>query len=603
MRRAQLVAVCCAVVYALIPNRAFAGGAEIATGGARGLGRGGANAVSVNDPMALLYNPAALANLSTGQFLFGFDTVFHDVCVDPYGYYGWGIYEGGRSEFSDTSPDAADNDVNRNYLNDPLGQVCNSGAPAPIPQLVVSMKLTDEIGIAFGAANNVGLGDVQWGGADGTIQTPNGPRPTPTRYQLIATKTKPVAAYSVGAGYRALPWLSFGLTLQWLGAETQSTVVQARSSGTSPHSDMFVTLKAKDLFVPTATFAVHAAPTDNIELMMAFHWADAFDAGGTATYKTNYYQYGSEIGPTTLLNEPIELSRIYNQLPWSLTVGGRYADVIAPRSTLTADLHHPADALQNERWDVELNVVWNMLGRASASEVGVVDKCLLDDNGDRILATSGSGESLGYHEGCQLLEFQTLDAVQTPSTTSFDVPPADGSRHIDLNRKWQDQLILRVGGSYNPIPNRLGIDAGAFYETRGINAGFASIDSMPFSRVGLSFGAVARMGRWDLRLAYAHVFQETLIVAPPAHQNRQAGAEGEPTSGFDQRIGAACTADVPAAGCDPVADPSVEKDPDATASLEQSSILEQAGELNRVVNAGKYTASYDVLSLGFSYRF
>ncbi len=605
MRHVGLVLAVAGVVAGVAPSRVFAGGAEIVTGGARGIARGGANAVSPNDPMALLYDPAALANLSGNQFLVDFDTVFHDVCVDPYGYYGWGIYDGGRSEFADTSLEAEDNDVNRNYLNDPLDQVCNSGPVTPVPQIVMSMRLTDALGIAFGFANNVGLGDAQWGGQDGTIQTDQGARPTPTRYQLISTKTVPVMALSVGAGYRVMPWLSAGLTLQWLGAETESAAVQAANAGTSPHEDMFVRIKAKDYFVPTATLALQAKPHPNVELMAAFHWADSFDGSGEAQYTTNYYQYrgnDAPMGATTLLNDPLQLTQIYNRLPWSLTVGGRYADVIAPVETSSADVYHPGDSLQNERWDVELNLVWNMLGRASASRLGVEDTCLYDDNGDRILATTGSGESLGYHEGCQLLEFQTT-SDSGPSSTRFDVPPEGGKNTFDLGRRWQDQLIVRVGGSYNPIPNRLGVHAGAFYETRGIDASYANIDVMPFSRIGLSLGAVYRVGRWDLMLAYAHVFQETLIVAPPDHQNRQDSVEGDPTSGFDQRIGAACTSDAPGPDCDPVADPSVESNPDATARLQQSSILEQAGQLNRVVNAGKYTASYNVLSFGFNYRF
>lgn len=597
-----LLAVACWI--ALTPSRVFAGGSEIAVGGTRGIARGGAIAVSPGDPMAMLHNPAALANFHTDQFLLNLDVAFHKQCVDPYGYYGWGIYEGGRSEFANTSPDAPDNDVNRNYLNQPLDEVCNSGWPAPVPQIVMSMKLTPELGIAFGFANALALGNAQWGGPDATIQTANGARPTPTRYQLVSTKTEPVAALSAGVGYRALPWLSVGLTLQWLGAKVTTSAVQAANAGTSPHEDMFVKIKAQDYFLPTATLAVQAKPTQNIELMAAFHWADSFDGSGDATYTTNYYQYDAPDGATAWTNDPIALDQIYSRLPWSLTVGGRYAAVIAPPESLTPDVYRPADSLQNERWDVELNVVWNMLGRASASALGVKDTCTLDADGNRILAVDNDGQSLGFHEGCQLLEFQSSnpDGTQNPPT-SFDVPPEGGKRNFDLSRHWQDQLIVRVGGSFNPLPNQLGFNAGAFYETRGINAAYANIDSMPFSRFGLALGAVVRVGRWDLMLAYSHIFQETLIVAPPPHQNRQDGVTGDPTSGFDQRIGAACTADAPGPDCDPVADPSVGKDPAATARLQQSSILEQEGQANRVINAGKYTGGYDVLTLGFNYRF
>ena len=101
-------------------------------------------------------------------------------------------------------------------------------------------------------------------------------------------------------------------------------------------------------------------------------------------------------------------------------------------------------------------------------------------------------------------------------------------------------------------------------------------------------------------LAFTHIASETLDVAPPEHEPyNQAGSD--PQSGFDQRVGL------------DLFDPSVgtlKEDPDApdpqdadgVASLRQSAAC-SANRPCRVVNAGLYTASFNVLSLGVSYRF
>ena len=81
---------------------------------------------------------------------------------------------------------------------------------------------------------------------------------------------------------------------------------------------------------------------------------------------------------------------------------------------------------------------------------------------------------------------------------------------------------MRLGGSYALLPRELALHAGGFYESRGVQPAFADVDTFAFARVGLGLGVVYRFGRWDLRAGYAHIFSETMDVAPPPHQNVEA---------------------------------------------------------------------------------
>src|SRR3954454_5423731 len=112
----------------LFPAVAGANGTTLMPGGAASVSRGGATAARPEDPTAIATNPAGLAMLPGNQILFNLDTAIQRMGVAPYGYYGWGVYSGGTSEFGDQL--ALDNPrhptVGATYATTPLGPVCNS---------------------------------------------------------------------------------------------------------------------------------------------------------------------------------------------------------------------------------------------------------------------------------------------------------------------------------------------------------------------------------------------------------------------------------------------------------------------------------------------
>jgi long-subunit fatty acid transport protein len=565
-------ALCSTVLFGvglvLLPSStAFAGGLELMPAGAHAVGRGGAVAARPTNPMTVLQNPAGLAFLSDDQLILNFDTSFHDMCVSPYGFYGWGVY------LPDERSGTAVQDARRSEFGDPastqysaryLDKVCNSAKVAPTPNLAFAYHLTDQLSLGFGlVAPSVLVSGLQYGGKDGTIAAGDGARPTPTRYQMINAEFLFGLNVVAGLAYRVIPQLSVGLGVQVSSGSGKTNAVMARTAGTNPADDIYLSVAAHDYFVPALTFSVLAKPIPRLTVTGMFTWNDGVRGSGDVTFTTNTYHQGAtgtEFVP--LKNDPIKLAAVNVELPWSSTIGIRYAQPIPGA--------REGDPLDTEIWDIEADATYTFYpngGRDNRLDVG---------------------EEI-------VLEVARANGVpQEPLRVE-----EDDIEQFSVDSHQKNYMGVRLGGTYNVLPSKLGVSAGAFFETRGVDPSFANIDTFAFARFGFGLGLQIRFGSIDLSAAYAHVFSETLDVAPPPHQARQ-DATDDPQSGFDQRIYRdGVLTDRPRT--DPAA-PSP-KNADATASYQQPAVFDSADLPRRVVNAGKYTASFDIISVAFAYRF
>ncbi|HKU42748.1 MAG TPA: hypothetical protein VJR89_31535 [Polyangiales bacterium] len=556
-----------ALIWLVSGSSARAGGLELLPGGTHSVGRGGAIFARPTNPMTVLQNPAGLSELAGDQLMLDFDSAFHSMCFEPYGYYGWGVYlpddragvlvnqDARRSEFGDPA--------STQYGARHLDSVCNSAPVAPIPNTSFAYHITDELSIGFGFVAPVLVPGLQYGGKGGTIDVGGASRPTPTRYQLINSELLFGLSAVVGASYRVIPELSLGVGVQIASGSGKTNAVMAMQAGTSPANDMYASIAAHDYFVPSIVFAVMAKPVPRVSLMGSFTWSDGIHGSGDVTFTTNTYHEdakGSEFVP--LQNDPIPLKDVRVELPWVATVGARYAQPLPGA--------RKGDPLDTEIWDIELDATYTFLssgGSTNRAEVG--DEIVLE-----VARANGMPEkALRVKE--EDIESFTVETHQLNS------------------------VAVRLGGSYNVLPGRLGLSAGAFFESRGVEPAYATVESFAFGRVGVGVGVQLRFGSVDFSAAYAHIFQEQIDVAPPPHEPREE-ANDDPTSGFDQRI-----YEDGNLSQEPKTDPSAPKpeNADAVASWQQSGIFESADRRARVVNAGRYTASFNVLSVGFAYRF
>ena len=562
-----------ALLFALlcVQERVFASGLELMPGGTRSVSRGGAVIARNEDPMALTHDPAGLTWLTGNQVMLDLDFPIHDMCVDPAGYYGWGVYNEGSSEFGDQLEvdDPNQPTIGGSYATTPLGEVCNSGTPQPIPQLAWASKLSDQVAVGAGLIAPIVVTALQYGGEDGTTQTEFGPRPTPTRYTIIKQEIKFALGPSIGVAYKVLPQISVGLTGQVAMLKVGATAVQNLVSGTQPSTDALVRLEASDYFIPSLTFSVHTRPIRPLHLVTAFRWVDDFRGSGEAVYETNTFHRGAVFGPTPYTNAPVQLSEVRVRLPWQLTVAARYAGYLPGESETDGD------PMATELWDVEVDAGYTLNGRARNSVSVDQDVTLITKELD------------GTPQG------------RTGSSTVTEVPTFDMDPHL------QTAYTVRLGGSYALLPRELALHAGGFYESRGVQPAFADVDTFAFARVGLGLGVVYRIGRWDLRAGYAHIFSETIEVAPPPHQNLEASVPGDPRSGFDKRVGGTFNDDGIRDGGTVLEDPNAPApgSADAVAEKTQESGLATAARPQRVTNAGTYTASFNIVSVGAVYHF
>ncbi|MBN1654509.1 MAG: hypothetical protein JXA30_12125 [Deltaproteobacteria bacterium] len=548
-----------------------AGGMELLPGGSKAAARGGASAARPDDPMTLLLNPAGMALIPGVQLLINTDIPFLDMCVDPYGYYGWGtVRRTGVSEFGDSGEveydDNGDPIIGATYATDPMDKLCNSAGVIPFPHVALVIPVIDGLSIGLGFVTSTMMTGIQWGGSDGTIKTEDGGRPTPTRYQLIRQKVAFGLDPTVGVAYRPLHWLQVGLSLQAYMADVESRVVQANDPTTSPHADMLVDLSADDYFLPALNFSIHATPITSLELMLGFRWMDDFNGSGRVVHTTNTYQEGNATEREPFKNEPIILDKVRVPFPWSMTFAIRYAELYRQRRTAKEKWHTERDPLYHELWDIELDVTYSFNKRSGTASIG------FEKEDAEIIFLNPEPESIPVN-------------AATINQFNFD-------RHL------KDTIAVRLGGSYSVFPRLASINTGVFFESRGVDPDYANIDLFAFQRIGIGVGILTSFGAFESITSYTHIFEEEVLVAPPEHDDYFNSSSRDATKGFDKRVG----------GSEGV----VLEDPDApspseadgVARLRQSALADRDPQrFGRVVNAGKYTGGYDIISLGLVYRF
>jgi hypothetical protein len=228
------------------------------------------------------------------------------------------------------------------------------------------------------------------------------------------------------------------------------------------------------------------------------------------------------------------------------------------------------DAFQDERFDIELDVRYEMNARHKDLAIAYVP-----------------GQSAEFED---LMGGITMQAFPDPSMTTTTV-----------QKRWKDQFSVRLGGSYNILPGLFGISAGFHYENRGVDPSYMQIDYWPLQRVGLHAGVRVRVaGTIDLMFSYAHIFQETLVVGAPPHETFQVIGMQYATMGtvsnIDKRVG------IPSAMSVPLEEPHPGPG-DGEARLTQNFAKALPGTPPAIINAGTYRSGIDVISAGVNMHF
>ncbi len=590
MRRSAVLLIVSATILAVcaLPRRAAAGGLEYVGAGATALGRGGAVTARADDPMVLAYNPAGLAELRGSQLLFDLNLASMQACVDPIGFYGWGNYGGGHGVRLTDSRTGERQLLNlgdptklgaaeKRYYTQPYDTVCMQQHTVPIPQLIATMRVSDKLGIGFGMVFPAATPQGQWGGDNGLIRDAQGQlRPAATRYMLMNTATLGLFP-TLGFGYRLSKALRIGGAFEWGMVWVDTTTMASMASGTDLTSDIIAHVRGRDLFIPGFTGSVHLVPNDSLDIVAAFKYQDAVHASGALDLTTSEFSAAGR----RYVNRDLVVNSINQNMPWKLRVGARYSERLAPRPDGTGKgqrgmflkeaLH---DALQDERWDVELDAEYQINSRNQFQEID-------------------------YKPGQQV---NFLAADGSPGTPA--VFPDPSQINTKIQKRWKDQISLRAGGTYNILPGFFAVSAGAHYENRGVDPAYMQIDYWPLQRLGLHAGVTLRVARsTDIVFSYAHIFQETLVVGAPdqldAHTIYTNYVAGQPITNIDRTVGTQLsrTDKLPLA---------IEKNPghiDGSARLTQVVTKTSGDQPPWIVNSGTYRSGLDILAIGVHTHF
>ena len=477
--------------------------------------------------------------------------------------------------------------IGATYATSPLPKVCNSGPVVGIPQLAWVGKLTDKLALGAGFEAPTVVTGLQFGGDDGTIDTQYGPRPTPTRYQLIDQEAKFALAPMVGAAYQVHPMLSLGADAAGRDARRRQPrgperTIRARSRRPTGSSD----IDAHDYFVPTVTFSVHAKPIPALDLMASFRWADNFNGSGNATYETNTFHDGATVRP-----DPVQ-----ERADQAQSGQGRLAVAADGRRALRG-LLPGVNATSRRRARTRRQ----RAPRSPGSAIRWIASC----------GTSRSTRSYNFneraeHEQGHAGEDVTLITREAGGGGDSQTQTLDDLSKANVDRHLRDSIALRAGGSFSVLPRKVAVDAGVFFESRGIDPAYASIDSFAFQRVGFGLGGMVRARRLrpDGRLR-AHLRGDARgrAAAASSRAREQGGRPDAPastsasasTSTTTTRTKAVRAARIPSA-------PSPAR-PTPLRALQQSSAVTSPARPERVINAGKYTAAFNIISVGAIYHF
>lgn len=519
---------------ATAPSTARAGGFEYSAAGTRALGRGGAFAARADDPMALFYNPANLADLSGMQLYLNAHLALFDAC-----------YRRSQDENYGTNFSGPARNSTFGSIGDPLPsgydaarfrEVCNSGPPGFVPELVWTWRIMNELGVGVGLVAPAAVGATRWGRpSDGTVRYPDhasGRLPSPARYGLVEADLL-LAWPTVGVGYRPHKRFRIGAAAGFgIGVLNFTSYVRPIGESENFDSDVRADLHVTDFFIPRVTVSAHAVPTDALDVMVGFTWTDDIDAEGRVDLESFVYGDETTVGANCrrgAADDPCARrvdGRLDAPQPWQLTFGVRYAQRTRERpddaSVIERLSGRTEDQMANERWDIELNVVYE--------RNSLVDDFVMTLEGMPVLATDIGPDT------------------PLPETTV-------------LPHRWKDQVSVRLGGDYNLIPGLAAVRAGFHFETPGVEKGYELHDFMPFMRFGGHVGLSLRVGRLDVALAYAYIRNETRTLDRSDARFHQVVAQGNP-------------------------DPTMRAETDGA-----------------VVNAGRYSSSFNVVSLGVAYRF
>jgi len=477
------------------------------------MSRGGAWLARADNPLSAYYNPAAMAFNPSGVHL-GAQLLFRSQCFD-------------RLDASGNRPTPGGN-----ISTAPPDPVCADISPFPNPQLAATFRIHKQWAVGFAFVTPHAAGSAKWptfieyANSAGFVD----PRPAPTRYMLLDSKT--LGAFpTVSVAFRPIEELSIGAGFSWgFATYSFSNMAEAISAARCPDLgapcpsngnlqpdeytfDIRANISGADAFIPGFVVSALYAPLEFLDVAAWYRFSDAirssFDLETLAPYYTDQGNAENPAAETT-----------------SVENAGHFKIAVPMEARLGIRYHHPRNGGEGQDW-LTKHGDWARDGWAQD---------LFDVELDLTWA---------HNSAVDRIEIIMNEPYQINGTGTGQVP-IDASQP----RQWKDVLGVRLGGEYVPVPDLLAIRAGGFFESRGVNADYVNIDFQLSERTGVALGAGVRLGPVDINLGYQHTFFFTIdnggqgsvkglsgdgsSELDPPNRTRQAINGGKATSRLDE---------------------------------------------------------------------
>jgi hypothetical protein len=458
---------------------ARADGLDTPANGVAQMGRGGAWIARADDPLAAFFNPAAMVRNPNGAHI-GSHLMFRSHCFERRGPDGQPVSPGGG-------------------LNAPPGPVCADIAPFPNPQIGVTHRIGSRVAIGFAAVGPHKHGKATWPDVveyPNKFGVPNAPHPGPQRYMMLDDDAMLVYP-TLSAAVAVRRDLSLGVGFVWGIAKFGFSNMAAAVS--SPSDDFNTDIKAKvtgfDGFIPGFVASALYSPTSRLDLAGTFRYSDAIRSSIDLYAQSNYYTQGRV--NEAAINDPANITDVKNvgtfkfQIPMEARLGLRYHH---PRAGLSRgqawlEKHQGAarDAMSQDLFDVEVDLTY--------ANTSVVDR----------------------------IEIRMAEGTRINGTPGY-VPP-----NADVPRQWRDVLGVRLGGELVVIPDLIAVRAGGFFESKGVDDAYLSLDFHQGFKGGVGGGATLRLGMLDISAGYQHTFFGAL---DNGGKGAVQGLSGDATTGY-----------------------------------------------------------------------
>jgi long-chain fatty acid transport protein len=486
---------------------AWAGAAAASSGldspesGVEQVGRGSAWLARADDPLAVYYNPAAMAFQATsvhvGAQLMLANRCYTRTTVGPNGKQVAVPSDTGTQvpllpgqKYVPTDP--------TDMTVPPSDTVCANTPPFPNPQMGAVFRVSDRvaIGIALVAPHSAGKStwpeSLTYTNSFG-IQTT---QPSPQRYMLVSSNAL-IVFPTVSVAYAPLENLSFGAGFIWgIGtadfvtfSETTSPKPMTGDLGDHARGDARAEFSAKDLFIPGVVLSALWSPTPNLDISAWYKWQDALKGSGDLTIESAYWKtsgarddtYCADLIPPqakgcNITGPKVGVGQLKFQVPMEAKVGLRYHMLRQDQSNKPGWASVPGrrvrDPLSEDVFDLEVDFTY---------------------------ANNSAMQDLQ-------LTFQPGVVIKDGSPGGVGQVPKNGN----IPHNWKDVFGVRLGSDVVVVPNRLTLRAGGFFETAGQDAAHLSLDFDNAWKAGVSGGAKVRIGSVDIAIAYQHTFYGVL---------------------------------------------------------------------------------------------